>query len=241
MYGRLNMSSANPTPATGALPHDDRTTRARIRDAAISCVAQHGVADTTARKVAAAAGVSPALVMHHFGTMEQLRDACDEHVTAVIRQQKQDAMRSGPGVDVLSLLRRADETSRAELAGYLARVLVEDTPAVARLVDELVTDAEQYLAEGEASGMIAPTDDPRGRAAVLTIWSLGALVLHRHLDRLVGADPTSPTFDDDPAAVAAYAGPALDILGGGVFTDAFATAARASLRAATEPRNGAEP
>src|SRR5674476_1121889 len=61
---------------------DDRSTKARIRDAAIDCVAEHGVAATPARRVAAAAGVSTGLVIHHFGPMEGLRSECDEYVAA---------------------------------------------------------------------------------------------------------------------------------------------------------------
>ena len=50
----------------------DRTAKARIRDAAIECYAFHGD-DCTARMVAEKAGVSPGLVIHHFGSMEGLR------------------------------------------------------------------------------------------------------------------------------------------------------------------------
>ncbi len=212
---------------------DDRTAKARIRDAAITCVATHGIEATTVRRVAAEADVSPGLVMHHFGSVDGLRAACDEHVAAIIRQQKREAMAEGPGLDVMAVLREADGRSLADLSGYLARVLVEDTPAVAALVDELVADAEGTLADGVASGSVQPSDDPHGRAAVLTIWSLGALVLHRHLARLLGADPTDPGFTADPAAAAAYLGPATELLRGGLLSPAFADHARRALAEAS--------
>lgn len=206
------MSSVHTTAAP-----DDRTARARIRDAAITCFAEHGVAGTTARKVAAAAGVSPGLVMHHFVSMDGLRRACDEHVAAVIRDGKRAAMAQGPGLDPLAALRDAP---MGDLTRYLAKVLVDDADAVARLVDDLVDDAEAYLADGVASGMLEPTDDPRGRAVVLTMWSLGALVLHEHVERLLGVDLTDPQLGqrDD---VTAWARPAWEVMGSGIFTDAF--------------------
>lgn len=220
---------------------DDRTAKARIRDAAIGVYAEHGVEGTTARRVAAAAEVSPGLVIHHFGSMDGLRAACDEHVAALIREQKQQAMATGPGLDVMGALREAQARSMTDVSGYLARVLAHDSPSVAALVDELVRDAEGYLAQGVASGIVTPTDDPHGRAVLLTIWSLGTLVLHRHLARLLGVDPTEPDFGTDPAAAAAYVRPAMDLLSTGVLTEAFAEQTRQTLADPARTTEGARP
>jgi len=197
---------------------DDRTTKARIRDAAIECLAEFGVGATTARKVAERTGVSPGLVIHHFGTMEGLRSVCDEHIAAVIRGHKLEAMSAGPNLDVLAAFRNPDI---GPLMSYLARVLADDSPTVARLVDDLVDDAEGYIEQGVESGMVRPTADARGRAVVLTIWNLGALVLHEHLERLVGVDLTDPDVLMDPS-LASYFGPMYQIYGEGVFTETFA-------------------
>jgi len=197
---------------------DDRTARARIRDAAITCFAENGIDGTTARKVAASAGVSPGLVIHHFGSMDGLRAECDRYVAATIREYKREAISAGPTIDVLAALRGANA---GPVMAYLAAVLVDDSPTVARLVDELVADAEGYLEYGVETGMVKPSADPRGRAAVLFLWSLGALVLHRHVRRILGVDLTNPDIAGDPA-IAAYAGPAYEIMGGGVLDEAFA-------------------
>ncbi len=218
------MSSIGP-PSDDSGLMDDRTTRARIRDAAIECFAEYGVAATTARKVAEAAGVSPGLVIHHFGSMDGLRSACDEHVAAVIRQFKQESMSAGPNLDVLAVLRNRDV---GPLMGYLARVLADDSVTIAKLVDDLVDDAESYIQQGVESGMLRPTADARGRAVVLAIWGLGALVLHEHLERLLGVDLTDPEVLTNPS-IAAYAGPIYEIYGGGVFTEAFAARTQEAL------------
>jgi len=198
---------------------DDRTTRARIRDAAIACFAENGITGTTARKVATTAGVSPGLVIHHFGTMDGLRSACDEHVALTIRNFKYEAMDEGPNLDILAALRGA---TQAPLVGYLAAVLGDDSPIVNKLVDDLVTDAEGYIEHGVDTGMVRPSPNPGGRAAVLTLWSLGALVMHRHLNRILGVDLTDPNIGAD-TAMAAYAIPVYEILGQGVLTEAIAT------------------
>ena len=188
------MSSARDISGEPA-PVDDRTTRAPIRDAAITCFADHGIVGTTVRKIATAADVSPGLVIHHFGSMEGLRAECDDHVAESIRRYKRSAISEGPNVDVLAALRGSEAMP---WLGYLVAVLADDSPTVARLVDELVADAEGYLALGVETGMIRPSPNPRGRAAMLLIWSLGALVLHQHVERILGVDLTDPNIAESP-------------------------------------------
>lgn len=194
---------------------DDRTAAARIRDAAISEFAANGVDGTSIRTIAATAGVSPGLVMHHFGSKEGLRIACDEFVAALIRDVKGGAMASGGAFDVTAAFRTVGGIPAAR---YLARTLVDGSPHVADLVDEIVADAVEYVAVGVDTGMIKPSDYERERAAVLTIWGLGALVLHQHLERLIGVDITAD-LSQNPGAAAAYIGPVLEIYGEGVFTE----------------------
>ncbi len=192
-------------------PSDDRTAKARIRDAAISCVARYGTAGVTVRKIASIADVSPGLIIHHFGSMEELRSACDEYVASVIREAKLSFADEELDFDLLATLRNANSGT---LAGYLAAVLAEDSPAVSKLIDDLVADAEGYLARYEQAGWITPSATPRARAAILMIWNLGALVLHKHVQRLVGVDLTDPEYGSDPEQIAPYWAPAFEILGG---------------------------
>ncbi len=189
---------------------DDRSTAARIRDAAITEFAARGVAATSIRAVAAAAGVSPALVMHHYGSKDNLRVVCDEHVAALIRTRKTDALTGRAAFDPLAALRAAADDP--PIARYLARTLVDGSPHVVELVDELVEDALGYIQMGVDAGLIEPTDFPRERAAILTLWSLGGIVLHEHLERLLGVDITDSM--DEPHVLSGYMLPALDILGG---------------------------
>lgn len=213
----LNMRSAVPVPGAA-----DLTARARIRDAAIARFAAAGVAATGVRAVARDAGVSAGLVMHHFGSKEGLQAACDAHVCAVLRQQKSAAMAAGASLDPVAALRQAAEGP--PLTRYLARRLVEGSGEVGALFDELVADAVGYMAQGVDSGLLRPSADPVGRAAVLTAWSLGALVLHEHLQRVLGVDLLGA-----PGEALAYLRPALDLLSGGLLTPEHAARLTAAL------------
>lgn len=204
---------------------DDRTARARIRDAAITRFAADGVAATSVRAIAADADVSPGLVIHHFGSKDALRHECDEYVAAVIRQQKHDVLVSGASFDPVAALRAAQ--SHVPLTRYLARTVIDSSPHVAELIDELVDDAASYMADGVASGMLRPTEYPYARAAIVTLMSLGMLVLHEHVDRLLGVDLTRDMSRvDDAAEAAAYIGPMLELFSNGLISEEVAAAMR---------------
>ncbi len=111
---------------TGRHAAEDLTARARIRDAALELFATRGVRGTTIRGVAEAAGVSPGLVQHHFGTKQGLREACDDYVMQSIRTLKSQALDEGssdPGF--LSAIVRGSE----QLRRYLALASAEKDPA----------------------------------------------------------------------------------------------------------------
>lgn len=164
----------------------DLTARARIRDAAITRFAEAGVAVTSVREIAADAGVSAGLVMHHFGSKEALREECDTWVVDRIIAGKRDQVEHGITVDPLATIRSFEDGP--PVMRYLARTLVDGSPQVARLVDRLVADGEELSRQAVAMGAMHPTEDEHARAAVITLWSLGALVLHEQVRRLFGED-----------------------------------------------------
>jgi AcrR family transcriptional regulator len=214
---------------------DDLTTKARIRDAAIALFARDGVAATGVRAVAEEAGVSLGLVNHHFGSKEGLRRACDEYIVSAIREAKMAAVTAGPGLDPVGALRQT--AAGVPMMKYLARVLIEGSPTVSALVDDLVADATEYLAKGVEAGMLKPSDHSDARAAVLTIWSLGALVLHEHVNRLLDVDLTAENLVDQPG-ITNYFAPAIELYTDGLVTEAFGSTLRNAFTHPTkEPTN----
>src|ERR1700722_16753732 len=97
---------------------DDLTTTARIRDAAIEQFGRHGF-DVGLRTIAEAAGVSAALVIHHFGSKDGLRKACDDFVAEEIRTSKSEALQSNDPATWFAAL--AEIESYAPLMAYLVR------------------------------------------------------------------------------------------------------------------------
>jgi AcrR family transcriptional regulator len=178
-------------------PLDDRTARARIRDAALELFAERGVHGTSIRDIAAHAGVSAGLVQHHFGSKDGIREACDAHVVETIAAQAQH------GID-------GEVTSAAFLAGmysasercvrYIARALVDDSPGVARLFDRGAALAGQWLTRNWPERYPAEAPVTRQRAAAMAAMHLGTLVLHGHLARWFGVDPLAPGHANEVSA-----------------------------------------
>lgn len=198
-----------------AVPPAQSSTRQRIVDAALAVFGDGGVGGTPLKAVAARAGVSPGLIIHHFGSKDGLREACDRHAAAVIREGKYVSMEGGLQIDPLENLRRIP--TYQPVLRYLARTLGDGRPEVTKIVDEMIDDAVGYLAEGERSGLITPSAWPRERAAILVLWSLGMMTLHEHVARHLGVDLLGV---DDPAQLKRYFLPTVDLLSQGVLSSA---------------------
>jgi AcrR family transcriptional regulator len=168
--------------AAGDRSAEDLTARARIRDAALRLFAERGLDGTTIRDIARAAGVSGGLIRHHFGSKDDLRAACDSYALGQIVRIKEQAVLEGqlanPG------FMSAAHPTMMLIFRYLARSLVDGSPAAAAMFDEMVELAEAWLAKHNP-GL---TTDPHGYAALLIAMETGMLMMHRQLSRSLGAD-----------------------------------------------------
>jgi AcrR family transcriptional regulator len=189
----------------------DLTAAARIRDAAIDQFAQHGFA-VGLRTIAEAAGVSAALVIHHFGSKEGLRKVCDDYVAEEIRNSKSEALKSNDPASWLGQM--AEIESYAALTGYVVRSLQTGGDLAMMLWQRMIENAEEYFADGVAAGTIKASRDPHARAKYLAITSGGGLLLYIQMH---------PTPTDLRAVLRDYARdmvlPALEIYTDGLMAD----------------------
>jgi TetR/AcrR family transcriptional regulator, regulator of cefoperazone and chloramphenicol sensitivity len=154
---------------------DDLTALARIRDAAIDQVGQHGFS-VGLRAIAQAAGVSAALVIHHFESKEGLLRACDEHIAAQIYESKSESLRSADPSTWLRQLAEID--SYAPMMAYLVRSLQSGSALAKEFWQRMIDNAEDYLEEGVRAGTLKPSRDPKARARFLGMNNGGGLLLY---------------------------------------------------------------
>ncbi|GBE64322.1 TetR family transcriptional regulator [Mycobacterium sp. MFM001] len=153
----------------------DLTAAARIRDAAIEQFGKQGFG-VGLRKIADAAGVSAALVIHHFGSKEGLRKACDDYIADEIRSVKSEAMRSTDPATWFAAM--AEIESYAPMMAYLMRSMQEGGELAKMLWRRMIDNAEDYLDEGVRVGTLKPSRDPKARAKYLAITGGGGFLMY---------------------------------------------------------------
>jgi AcrR family transcriptional regulator len=166
----------------------DLTARARIREAALKHFADEGYERATIRGIARTAGVSPGLLRHHFGSKEQLRQACDEYVSEMLRRISAHLL-DDPG-DAAGARRTS---KRFQL--YIARALADGSATAAPIFDQMVTLTEQWLARADEARPDPPAVDRRIRAALITAMAAGIPLLHERLSQALGTDTLAPEGD----------------------------------------------
>ncbi|SFB49772.1 transcriptional regulator, TetR family [Amycolatopsis marina] len=168
-------------------PAEDLTARARIRDAALAQFAEHGTKGATMRGIADAAGVSLGLVQHHFGTKDALRDACDEAVIEVFRRRLTDSATTN-SLGEPGFLTDLFETSGL-LLRYLARAMIDGSPAAANVFDELAGGTADFLSHTWPDRFPPGSARARDAASVMAAMHSGTVLLHEQLARHFGDDP----------------------------------------------------
>lgn len=192
----------------------DENTAARIRDAAIDRFGRDGFG-VGLRAIASGAGVTAGLVVHYFGSKDGLRAACDAHVQATVRDAKTKALLDGSATAMLSQL--ADVEQYLPLVRYLLRSLQAGGELATALLEQMIANAEQYLAAGEAAGVIRPSRDPAARTRYMAYQAAGGLLLWFALHGDISED------DEFRAMFRRYLDetvrPALEIFSQGLFVD----------------------
>jgi AcrR family transcriptional regulator len=186
----LNMSSV--------VDDGDLTGKANIRNAALRLFAERGHDAVTMREIAAAAGVSPALVVHHFGGKEGLRAAVDgyarqafDSLFAMDEQDLAEALTGEGSRSIAEMFARAFPPG-SPLPAYLRRLLLTNDPAGAALFGRWFTQTRELLDSLTERGAAQPGEDPAVRAAFLLVNDLALLLLRNHVAAAIGIDPLTP-------------------------------------------------
>jgi len=181
-------------------PSDDRTARAIIRDEALRLFAARGPDAVTVREVAAAARVSPSLVIRHYRSKDGLRQAVDDYTVLALEAALAEITRGPAGTgpfDPRALPTLTDAVSRhlppgSPVSRYLGRMLTSGGPTATAVFRRLHAVSQQTLSELARRGLADAGGDPAVRAAFLLINDLALLMLRDRLADVLGADPLSP-------------------------------------------------
>ena len=183
----------------------------RIRDAAIELFGARGF-EVGVRAIAEAAGVSPGLVIHHFGSKDGLRKACDDYIAEEIRSEKSQAIQSTDAATWLAQV--AEIESYAPLMAYLVRSMQTGGELARHLWQTMIRNVESYLDDGVRAGTIRPSRDPAARAKYLAMAGGGAFLLYLQLhDNPTDLRAVLRDYSEDMMM------PALEVFTEGLLTD----------------------
>ena len=185
---------------SSAIDPGDLTARANIRNAALRLFGERGADAVTVREIATQAGVSPALVLHHFGSKDGLRAEVD----AFAAQAFDAIFEAMPADELVELL--AGGTAQGSLAeafargfppgsplpAYLGRLLLTNDPAGAALFGRWYATTRRLLDVMVEMGAARPSEDPDVRAAFFLVNDLALILLRNQIAMAIGADPLTP-------------------------------------------------
>ncbi|MGV9193575.1 TetR/AcrR family transcriptional regulator [Microbacterium sp. MC2] len=171
------MSSPARRPQAGPQTAD------RIRDAAVAAFAAQGFERTTIRTIAAAAGVSAGLVIHHFGSKEDLRAACDDYVFDSLTRKKRENADQAPSLVAAAIFN--DDRMRTH-ADYLVKSLLDPSEQGQRFFDHYIDLTEQLIEDGFAGYVLRRAEDRRAQAAALAMLGLAPMMLEPRIRHALG-------------------------------------------------------
>lgn len=172
-----------------AWPVETPSTRERICEAALLGFAESGVAATSIRDVAAAAGVSAGLVQHHFATKDKLCEAVNEYVVeraamtfAELPSGSAEEVQRGLGDRVTAWAREHPEALL-----YVARLTADEDPAALEIFDAFLAIATEQWRRLAEEGMVRPDVDLEWAALQAIVLILGSALfegaISRHLPK----------------------------------------------------------
>lgn len=174
------------------------TARARIRDAALRLFADHGVDSVSVRQIAELAEVSTALVLYHYGSKAELKQAVDSYAAETFAElidfdssaELAELFTEGEGGSLAELFARSFPVD-SPLPDYLRRVLLTGDPVGEWLFRQWYDTTLRIVEAMRQAGYVAESDDPEVRAAFLVANDLGMIMLRRPIASALGHDPMS--------------------------------------------------
>lgn len=163
----------------------DLTAKARIRNAALELFAQRGEDRTSMRAIAAAAGVTVGLVVHHYRTKDGVREAVEQ----IVVERFAAALASVSVEDAGADLARARNDAVAEMLArhpevvdYLRRALLEPGGRRGQVLERLTELTHREVVAMRESGAASRSRPDSVQVVDVIIAQMGRLFLQPLVD-----------------------------------------------------------
>lgn len=165
-------------------------TRAQLVEVATEAFARDGISATSLRSIAKEAGVSPALVVHHFGSREKLIEECIIKALGLWVSEQQEF------VDVslstaLTKWQGAVDKHGVKLQFFRQVLLAGGAPANS-LFSRMVKETEMVIESQAAKGRMRKVENQKDFALLLTLQELAPLMLQSEVADYLGSSHLNP-------------------------------------------------
>lgn len=192
--------------------------KAQIVEIATEAFARSGFATTSLRSIAKEAGVSPALVVFHFGSREKLIEECIGRSLGLWVSEKQELGDLSLS-EALSKWQGSLDKHGSQLQ-FFRQVLLSGEETANVLFSRMVQESQIMIESQIKSGKMRKVENPADLALIMTLHGLAPLILQSQVNNHLGGDFMTPTLGARLAATS------LGIYQRGIYTTSGATPER---------------
>lgn len=168
--------------------------REHLIEVATKVFAREGFAGTSLRMIAVEAGVSAALLVHHFGSKQSLIEETIETTLGEWMRDK-DHLAELPLSEALSQWPQTAQDGQQKLAFFKQVILSGGKPAQL-LLERMHFEARERLTAMTKSGVMRDIADIDTAALLLAVYGMAPLILSEPVKKILGGDITDPEISE---------------------------------------------
>lgn len=165
-------------------------TRENLFEVATRAFARDGFAATSLRSIAKEAGVSPALIVHHFGSRDELIEECIVRALGLWVSEKQEFVDVSLSVAIGQWQGAIDK--HGDKLQFFRQVLVHGGDAANILFSRMVQEARIMIDSEMLKGKMRKVENPDDLALLMTLHGLAPLMLQNQVNNHLGGSFLGP-------------------------------------------------
>ena len=168
--------------------------REHLIEVATRVFAREGFAGTSLRMIAVEAGVSAALLVHHFGSKQRLIEETIETTLGEWMREK-DHLAELPLSEALSKWPQTAQDGHQKLA-FFKQVMLSGGKPAQLLLERMHFEAKERLTMMTKTGVMRDVADIETAALLLAVYGMAPLILSDSIKKILGGEITDPEISE---------------------------------------------
>jgi AcrR family transcriptional regulator len=168
--------------------------REHLIEVATRVFAREGFTGTSLRMIAVEAGVSAALLVHHFGSKQRLIEETIETTLGEWMREK-DHLAELPLSEALSQWPQTAQDGHQKLA-FFRQVMLSGGKPAQLLLERMHFEAKERLSAMTKTGVMRDVADIDTAALLLAVYGMAPLILSDSIKKILGGDITDPEISE---------------------------------------------